>query len=267
MLKIIDHKLFSGNTVREIQMCRPPVNAFNTALLTALKEAILNAPLEGIRGLVISGGGNVFSAGMDIKETAVMDREDITEIFQALKDVTLAVGLSELPIGFAITGNCMGAAAVFALFCDYRVMSKGLYSYGITEVRGGMRMSPHMIYALTRIVGEHTAQRIILEARVFESKKAYEMGLIDDLVSHQLVRSRAVAWCDRMLKLPHKAMKSTRDITRAGLVEKLGTMAKEPMESRVDEWFKGGMQKSFKKLLRASAVTEEQEQVTKKASS
>ena len=92
MLKICEHKLFSDNRVRELQISRPPVNALNFELLESLKEAVLTATDDGVGALVLSGAGGAFSAGMDIKETASLSRTDLTRTFQALKDVTLAIG-------------------------------------------------------------------------------------------------------------------------------------------------------------------------------
>ena len=187
---------------------------------------------------------------MDIKETATLSKTELTRTFQALKDVTLAIGYSSIPIAAAVTGNCLGAGAVFSLFCDYRVMSKDRVSFGITEVKGGMKISPHIIYALERIVGGHQAQNLILGAKLLDAQTAYLSGLADELVSRQLVVSRAVAWCDRILKIPPKAMAGTRDAARAKLRETLMVMEAEPIETRVNEWFEEDVQSSLRKLLK-----------------
>ena len=250
MLKVIEHTLFSDNRVRELQISRPPVNALNFELLESLKEAILTAQKDGVGALVLSGAGGVFSAGMDIKETATLSRTELTRTFQALKDVTLAIGYSSIPIAAALTGNCLGAGAVFSLFCGYRVMSKSRVSFGITEVQGGMKINPHIIYALGRIVGEHQAQNLILGAKLLDAQTAHQCGLADELVSRQLVVSRAVAWCDRILKLPPAAMAGTRDAARAKLRKIVTVMEAEPIEVRVNEWFDEDVQLSLRRLLK-----------------
>ena len=57
----IDH-----GTVRELRLARPPVNALNPALCTDLADAVAAAVHDGAHGLVLSGGPNVFSAGLDV---------------------------------------------------------------------------------------------------------------------------------------------------------------------------------------------------------
>lgn len=251
MLKVNDYVLFNGNTVREIQLHRPPVNALNAELLLSLQTALHNAEkTSAVGAVVLSGNGGVFSAGMDIKETARLSREDLTTTFQRLKDVTLAIGRYPLPIASAITGNCLGAGAIFSLFCDYRVMTKGRASFGITEIKGGMTIHPHVFYALSRIIGEHQAQQMILAAKVIDASNAMRIGLVDQLVNKPLVVSRAVAWCGRMLELPLNAMQTSRAISRTGITDMLLKMEALPIETRVDEWYQEGVQNTLKKLLK-----------------
>ena len=68
MLETQDH-----GAVRELRLARPPVNAFGSALTTALVQAIevaeQQAAADGsIRALVLSGAPGIFSAGLDVRE-------------------------------------------------------------------------------------------------------------------------------------------------------------------------------------------------------
>ena len=52
--------------ILELRLARPPVNALNLELLTALREAIETAPDTGARALILSGRPGVFTAGLDL---------------------------------------------------------------------------------------------------------------------------------------------------------------------------------------------------------
>src|SRR5690606_33965677 len=52
--------------IRELRLARPPVNALDPALSHAIAEAVAGAVAAGARGLVLSGGPKVFSAGLDV---------------------------------------------------------------------------------------------------------------------------------------------------------------------------------------------------------
>ena len=249
MLEIVDHQLYSGNRVRELCIRRPPVNAFDVELLVMLNDGIIDASRSGIGALVLSGGDGVFSAGLDLKATATLSRGDMARAFAALRDVTLAIGRSEIPIAAAMTGSCLGAGAVFSLFCDYRVMNRRTGRFGITEVRGGLTVGRHVMHALARIVGDHRAQQLVLGAEVLDARAARAFGLADELAGPPFVVSRAVAWCDRALQLPRRAMSRTRMAARAGMHRILAEIEDEPVEHRVEEWFSEDVQAHLDRLM------------------
>ena len=251
MLEIIDHRLYSRNRVRELRLCRPPVNAVNLELLGRLCDAIADAQRGGAGALVLSGRDGAFSAGLDVKEAARLSRAEISRTFEALRDVTLAIGRSEIPVACAMTGSCLGAGAVFSLFCDYRVMDKRSGRFGITEVRGGMTVGRHLTHALARIVGEHRAQQLVLGATVLDARQARAQGLADELAGPRFVVGRTVAWCDRVLQLPRGAMLKSRTAARAGLHRALAEIEAEPIENRVREWFGDEVQENLSRLLKA----------------
>lgn len=248
VLEVADHRLYSNNRVRELTFCRPPVNAFDVELLTMLNDSIVDAPASGIDALVLSGRGGIFSAGLDVKDAALLSHDDIARTFALLRDVTLTIGNSNIPIACAITGDCLGAGAIFSLLCDYRVMSRHARRFGITEVKGGMTIGRHVVHALARIVGEHRAQRLILEAKVLDAQQAQHLGLADELANPQFVVSRAVAWCDRMLKLPRRAMVGVRANARAEMRRMLLEVEAEQIDDRVREWFGDDVQASLHSL-------------------
>ena len=83
--------------ILEIRLARPPVNAMNPELLAALREAIAVAPGEGARGLVISGGPSVFSAGLDVPRLIEMDRGELEAAWREFFGVLETLARSPLP--------------------------------------------------------------------------------------------------------------------------------------------------------------------------
>ena len=52
--------------VHELKLARAPVNALNPALCGDLADSLAAAVDAGARGIILSGGPKVFSAGLDV---------------------------------------------------------------------------------------------------------------------------------------------------------------------------------------------------------
>ena len=67
----------------DIQMNRPPVNALNYELVDALHQAIDLNTSNGAKGLILSGGEGIYSAGLDVKKLLEMDADEISVFFKS----------------------------------------------------------------------------------------------------------------------------------------------------------------------------------------
>lgn len=223
--------------ILELRLARPPVNALNPALLSQLREAIVAAPGEGARGLVISGGPSVFSAGLDVPYLLTLQRPELEAAWREFFGVLEALARSPLPSVAAIGGHSPAGGAVMGLFCDYRVMARGPYRIGLNEVQVGLIVPECIQYALRRLVGTYRAERLLVAGAMVEAEQALAIGMVDELVDVDHVAVRAVAWLDELLKLPGKAMHATRSLARADLVEAIADPARLDLPRFLDEWY------------------------------
>jgi 3,2-trans-enoyl-CoA isomerase len=223
--------------ILEIRLARPPVNAMNPELLAALREAIAVAPGEGARGIVISGGPSVFSAGLDVPRLIAMDRGELEAAWREFFGVLEALARSPLPSVAAIAGHSPAGGAVMSLFCDYRVMARGPYRIGLNEVQVGLIVPECIQYALRRLIGNHRAERLMVAGAMIDAEQAHAIGLVDELVDVDHVKTRAMAWMQDLLALPGKAMRTTRAIARADLVAAIADPARLDLPRFLDEWY------------------------------
>lgn len=214
MLDILPH----DGHIHEIRLARAPVNAMDIGLVTALREAVENAPANGARGIVISGAQGMFSAGVDVPALIQRDRAGVHEFWDAFFAMCGAVATSPVPTVAAITGHSPAGGAVLSLFCDYRVMAHGVYKIGLNEVQVGLSVPEAIQFAMRRIVGAYRAERLLVAGTMVDAEQAHAIGLVDELATVEQVVTRAVLWLGDLLKLPPKAMLRTRAIARADLV-------------------------------------------------
>lgn len=225
------------NDILELRLARPPVNALNPELLSALREAIAAAPGQGVRGLVISGGPGVFSAGMDVPRLLTLDRHGLESVWMEFFGVLEALARSPLPSAAAIGGHSPAGGAVIGLFCDYRVMARGHWKIGLNEVQVGLVVPECIQYALKRLVGPYRGERLLIAGTMVDAEHAQAIGLVDELTDVDHVPTRAVSWLEELLRLPGKAMHATRMISRTDLVDAISDPRRLDLSRFLDEWY------------------------------
>lgn len=155
-------------------------NALNHELVTALRDALADcADDPGVRAVVLTGAGDVFSAGADLAALQALqaaspmeNQEDsahlaglFTQIYRHPKPIIAKVN------GHAIAGGC-GLAAV----CDF-ALADAEAKLGFTEVRIGFVPAIVGVFVV-RKVGEAAARDLLLRGRLVSASAAAEMGLI-----------------------------------------------------------------------------------------
>ncbi|HEY4093807.1 MAG TPA: enoyl-CoA hydratase/isomerase family protein [Luteibacter sp.] len=218
MLDIFPH----DGDIQEIRMARPPVNAMDTTLVRALREAIVEAPLNGARGIVLSGAQGLFSAGVDVPALLKLDRAGVEGFWNDFFALCGAIAASPVPVVAAITGHSPAGGAVVSLFADYRVMAHGVYKIGLNEVQVGLSVPEPIQFAMRRIIGNYRAERLLIAGAMVDAETAHKIGLVDELATVEQVVQRSVQWLTELLKAPPQAMLRTRAIARADLVDVWG---------------------------------------------
>jgi len=232
MLDIIAH-----DTIREIRLARPPVNALDPALVPALREAVLAAPDEGVRALVLSGAPGLFSAGLDVPALLQLDRDAFRVFWGEFFGLCAALARSPIPVAAAVTGHSPAGGAVLAIMCDYRVMARGAYRIGLNEVQVGLSVPECIQAALRRLVGTYRAERLLVAGAMLDAEQAQAIGFVDELADVDAVVPRTRAWLEELLKFPPAAMRETRRLARADLAAIFADPDRLPIESFLDGWF------------------------------
>lgn len=233
MLNLTDH----DNGIREIQLARPPVNALNLELLRVLRSAIDESVRDGVRGVVLSGGKGLFSAGVDVPALLARDRAGVREYWRELFAVCGTLARAPIPLVAAITGHSPAGGAVLALFCDYRVMAEGPYRIGLNEVQVGLIVPEAIQLALRRVVGTYRAERLLVSGAMIEAADALACGFVDELTGVDQVTTRALHWLRELLALPAHAMLATRTLARADLATAYADIDALPLEDFTDAFF------------------------------
>ena len=245
MLDILHH----DGGITEIRLARPPVNALNHALLSALREAVTQAPRQGARGIVLSGAPGIFSAGVDIPALLGQDRATVGAYWREFFGLCATLAAAPVPMVAAVTGHSPAGGAVLALFCDYRVMAEGPFRIGLNEVQVGLVVPDCIQFALRRVVGTYRAERLLVPGAMIEAEQALACGFVDETTMPEQVIPRALRWMTELLALPPRAMLATRELARADLRAVWSDPDRLPLEAFLDGFFQEETQAVLQQLV------------------
>jgi enoyl-CoA hydratase/carnithine racemase len=211
--------------VAVITLNRPAVrNAMNRELRSGLLEALTRVREDPeIRAAIITGAGNTFSAGADLKERAQSGRAgdaDVASIIESGRDVGFSRMTIEKPLIAAVDGYCLAAGFELALFCDLRICTPQA-RFGLPEIVRGFFPGGGGPQRLIRAVPQAMAMEMILTGDAIDADTALRVGLVSRLVPEPELLSTARQMAQRIAGHAPLAVKAVKEVTQAALDETL----------------------------------------------
>lgn len=189
-----------------LTMNRPEArNALSQPMLAALLEALPRLAADpSIGAIVITGAGNAFCAGGDVKGFAATEGganhgRSPEEAAHALRQsMEVSRWLHDMPkITIAsIPGAAAGAGLSIALSCDFRIAAKGakittaFAKVGLSGDFGGT-------YFLTQLVGSAKAKELYLLSDVILAEEAERLGVVNRAVEPAQLEAETLALAKR----------------------------------------------------------------------
>ncbi len=168
-----------------ISLKNPPVNALSTKLMAELETAIQEIAKDRTqRAVIITGDGQYFCAGADLKEMAGKAAELKTEapkIVATGHRVYRSLELLPQPVIAAINGLAIGGGLEMALACDIRIAGD-TSKVGLPEVTLGLIPAYGGTQRLTRTVGLPKARELIFTGQLIGGSEALRIGLVNKVV-------------------------------------------------------------------------------------
>lgn len=194
-------------------------NSMTPELLDAFDEAVERALADReVRAVVITGRGNCFSAGADLKATlqhgaeGALPHERSYGMYQAF----LKVRDIEVPTIGALNGHAVGGGFGLALCCDIRVASAGA-KYGANFARLGLHSGMGVSYLLPRLVGVSRAAELLFTGRLMRGGEGAAMGLFSEALEADAVLPRAMELAEEISRSAPIAVREMKRSIYAGL--------------------------------------------------
>jgi enoyl-CoA hydratase len=196
--------------VATLTINNPPMNALTRVVMAELESAIDRVAKDPqIKTVVITGTGNMFVAGADIREIAAISSgkmgAEITAKGQAIYN---KIEQLQKPVIAAINGLfCLGGGLELVLACHIRIAGDRA-RLGLPEIDLGIIPGFGGTQRLTRIVGASKAIELILTGDKITAQEAKEIGLVNKVVPDADVLKQAQGLAKKIASKGQVAVRS-----------------------------------------------------------
>ncbi|HEX2967252.1 MAG TPA: enoyl-CoA hydratase-related protein [Syntrophorhabdaceae bacterium] len=207
-----NHIIFKiEDSVATITLNRPEAkNAFSSEMLSGWCEHLIRAKNDNsVRVVVVTGKGDTFCSGGDIKEMAdgKMQSWDMKRfLWEGVHRIIFALEDLDKPVIAAINGAAMGAGLDMALMCDLRIasdtarMAESYISMGLIPGDGGA-------YFLPKLINMSKAFELLLTGDVLTADDALKLGILNRVVPHDQLLAETMKLAKKIAAKPPLAVR------------------------------------------------------------
>ncbi|MEM9437039.1 MAG: crotonase/enoyl-CoA hydratase family protein [Pseudomonadota bacterium] len=178
-------------------------NAMSIELLSLVRETCESLrEQKGLRAVILTGAGGVFSAGIDI--TMMGSMASNVDDLKARMAQTDESGANEfqspntcwaslpVPVIAAIDGICFGAGMQLALGADFRI-AHPTTRMSIMEAKWGLIPDMGITQSLPKLMGADQAKMLMMTGRELTGEEALAVGLVTETTETPLARALELA--------------------------------------------------------------------------
>ena len=205
--------------VATITLNRPDkLNAMTLRTTDELRHALIEADRSrAVVGIVLTGAGRGFSAGLDLGEVEEMERAGSTDVSRTAADPAVRRTAStqhasadferpcsylmslRKPVIAAINGPCVGLGFSFAMFCDLRFMSAAAMLS--TAFSGLGLVGEHgTAWLLPRLIGISKTLDVLWSGRKIGAEEALSLGLVHRVVEPDQLLEQAQGYVRQLAR-------------------------------------------------------------------
>lgn len=211
-----------SGAVATLTINRPErMNAMDSVAHLALSQALdALAEDDSVRVIVLTGAGDrAFSAGRDLKELSAdlseERRQEIDARWAQLQRLTDRFDYPK-PIIAKVRGLALGGGFELALACDIIIASEDA-SFALPEPKRGLIPFAGGVHRLPRQIPLKAAMGYLLTGRSMSAQRAFELGLVTEVVAAAQLDSVVAAWADDIIACAPLSIRSIKQCVTTGM--------------------------------------------------
>jgi len=209
------------------------LNAMNSDFFHDFQNALkLISSDENVKALIITGCGNGFSVGADLKNLPVNDDLDLGKSLRE-NFVPMVAGLKSLPFPTiaAVNGYAAGAGMGLMLACDFTIAAK---SAQFVQAFINIALVPDAgsSYFLPRLIGRARASEMMMLGENVSAEEAQQIGLIYKMVDDDLLMNQANDLAKKLKKKSTSTLMQIRKLLDSSFENSLENQLEEEAKAQ-----------------------------------
>jgi enoyl-CoA hydratase/carnithine racemase len=208
----------AASGVATITLTRPDtLNSLTFEVYEELRQTFAALDEEtAVRAVLLTGEGRAFCSGGDVNaiiaELFARDMKGLLAFTRVTGALIRNIRACRKPVVAAVNGTAVGAGAVMALACDFRIASTAA-KFGFIFPRVGLcGADMGAAYLLPRVVGLGRANELLFLGDVVNAEEAYRIGLATKVVPPEACVPEARALAERLASGPAFAHAMTKQM-------------------------------------------------------
>ena len=208
----------SPSGVAQITLTRPDtLNSLTFEVYEELRDTFAALDhVDAVRSVLITGEGRAFCSGGDVNsiigELFARDMKGLVAFTRVTGALIRNIRALRRPVVAAVNGTAVGAGAVMALACDFRIASSAAKFGFIFPKVGLCGADMGAAYLLPRVVGLARANELLFLGDVVDAEDALRIGLVSKVVAPEACVPEALALAERLASGPAFAHAMTKQM-------------------------------------------------------
>jgi enoyl-CoA hydratase/carnithine racemase len=192
----------------------PPLNLYDQALDTALRETVGQLEAAEPRAVLFRADGRVVSGGVDVSVFAAQEGpETAAELFDALVDIVRRIERLDCPVVFAAHALCLTWAFELALGCDLIIAAESA-SFGLVEKVVGLTPGGGGTQRLAERAGTGRAKEFVMAGVPFSAATLERWNVVNRVLPDDGFDEAARAFAKSLADGPTRAHAATKRMLR-----------------------------------------------------
>ncbi len=213
------------NELTVIELQRPSrKNSLNPEMIGELKDALARyREDEGTRAILLTGSGDSFCAGADVKWFSEMLNDDDEEAKLSFKKeiedfnrAMIEIQRMPKPLIAGINGSAAGAGISLAIACDITLVSdEAFFNYAYTNI--GLTGDGGCTFFLPRAIGTKKALDLAMRSPKISAQEAVELGLATEVIPSENFEDRIMEIGEKLANGPTYALGKIKNLIRQSM--------------------------------------------------